>query len=423
MKNFSFSKNISSLSSSITHGTRALISEINKDLKSEDKIIDLSIGSLDMPTDIRIDDGVCQFIKRESKIIHDFAPVKGFEFLRKSIAERVYRLHKVSFDPYSEIIVTPGGIKGAITVIFHTFLNEGDEVIVPAPNWPHYSDMIKLHGALTHFIIPNDFTKEGLDPLTLKKAITDKTKIIILGDCINPTGKVYSSEELESLAIVVANHNILRLKENKSLIYIVFDCPYEAHIIGERAKTFSAIKVKLSNEETCSMKDYTITVTGPGKTYGMHGDRIGYACAPKSIIDVMEKVQVNLNSFASTYGQIATHIAMQEYMDEVAIGRAQSARKNLEKMIKMLSFLNVNNPDGGYFIFVDLSKYAPFYESLGYTDASSFLLHKAKVATISGYHFAESIDQLRHFVRINCGRSLDLLTKAADRIEKIILKC
>lgn len=427
MQKTSFSSNALSLNDSITHGTKAAIEAANKSLKAEDKIIDLSIGTLDMPTDTRIDEGVCEFIRQDADIIHAFAPVKGFQFLRESIAARTYRLHQIFFDPKTEIIVTPGGIKGALTVMFHTFLNPDDEVIVPVPNWPHYADMLKLHGAIPKTVLAHSSPKEGLMPPVLDQAITDKTKLIILGDCINPTGKVYTSEELYSIAQIIAKHNIVRVASGKSsAIHVIFDCPYEAHVFGARAKTFAAIDVRLPNGEIYSMRQCTITVTGPGKTYGMHGDRLGYALAVKSIIDMAERVQVNLNSFASTYAQVATNIAMQEYMDEVATDRAQNARNGLNQMLKKLNnipLLRIDNPDGGYFIFADFSKYAQFYQERGYENADMFLLNEARVATINGCHFvegAENAEHFRHLVRINCGRSLDLLNQASDRIEKAL---
>ncbi|MFS8198903.1 pyridoxal phosphate-dependent aminotransferase [Streptomyces sp. CWNU-52B] len=379
-------------------------------------MIDLSIGALDTPADPRIDLGVIDFIRTKPDVIHAFAPIKGFPFLRESIAARVSRLHGIAYDPESEILVTPGGVKGSISVVFHALLNPGDEVVVPVPNWPHYSDMVLLHEAVPKTVLVT--AEDGLTAPVLEQAISDRTKIVVLGDCINPTGKIYSTEELSALAQVVARHNLRREADGESPVHVLFDCPYEAHVLGERAKTFAAIEAPLPDGSTVPMRPWTLTVTGPGKTYGMHGDRIGYLCGPTDIVEAAARAQVNLTSFASTYGQVATHIALQPEMDEVATARAETARDNLQAMLRELAAvpsLRVGSPQGGYFLFVDLSSYAHAYQQHGYVTADRFLLEEAKVATICGNHFAED-KAFNHFVRINCGRTSSILSQAGIRL-------
>ncbi|MDY7540720.1 pyridoxal phosphate-dependent aminotransferase [Undibacterium sp. RTI2.1] len=412
-----FSHAALSIGESITHGMRMRIAQLNEGYAEPDKIIDLSIGTLDTPTDLRIDQGVIDFIKNTPHLIHQFAPVKGFDFLLKAIAQRVARVHDVTYDPATEIMVTPGGIKGAIAVVLHSLLNSGDEVIVPLPNWPHYADMIRLHGGTPVFVQSDALIEKGVSANALSDAITPNTKLIILGDCINPTGKVYTTSELQALGAVVAKHNIDRAEDGLAPMIVIYDCPYEAHILNERAKAFAALTVGAYR-----MRDCVVNVTGPGKTYGMHGDRIGYMYAPDWFIAVAANVQVNLNSFAGTYGQVACFHAMEEAMDEVAHRRATQARNCALEMIALLRAcqLSVHTPQGGYFIFADLSTYAKRYQQLGYTHAEQFLLQEARVATISGEHFAEGYagkDHYRHFVRINCGRDSAVLTRAAQRIK------
>lgn len=419
-KNGVFSNSALSIGESITHGTRMRIAQLNSGHPEEDKIIDLSIGTLDTPTDHYIDNGVIDFIRNNPDLIHQFAPVKGFDFLLKSISERVERLHHVLFDPATEIMATPGGIKGSIAVVLHTLLNPGDEVVVPLPNWPHYADMIRLHGGTPVFAQSAEFLKKGLAPSDLEQAISSQTKLVILGDCINPTGKVYSTEELLDLARVIARHNINRAKDGLSPLLVMYDCPYEAHILENRPQAFAALTV-----DDYRMKDVVVFVTGPGKTYGMHGDRIGYMCGPAKFIEVAANVQVNLNSFAATYGQVACFYAMHEKMDEVALGRATNARKNALKMIDLLRSygLSVHTPQGGYFIFVDLSSYVDSYNRLGFANANQCLLERARVATISGDHFSQGYaraDDFKNFVRMNCGRTMDVLARAAQRIKNAL---
>jgi aspartate/methionine/tyrosine aminotransferase len=410
------------LPESATHGTTAKLAALNRQLAPEDRIIDLSIGALDTPTDPRIDAGVTEFIRTRPDVVHAFAPVKGFPFLRESVAARAARLHGIDYDPDTEIMVTPGGVKGAIAVTFHALLDPGDEVVIPVPNWPHYADMVRLHGAVPVTVpVP---AEDGLTPPALRAALTGRTKIVVLGDCINPTGKVYSTAELTALAQVVAEHNTRREAQGDSPVHVLFDTPYEAHILGERPRLFAAIDVPLADGGRCSMRPWTTWVTGPGKTYGMHGDRIGYLCGPPDIVEAAARAQVNLTSFASTYGQIATHVALRPEMDEVATERARTARANLESMLRELQqvpSLRVRRPQGGYFLFVDLSAYADAYRRHGHVSAEQFLLAEARVAGISGSHFSGGTP-MDHWVRVNCGRDGALLTEAGTRIRDALAR-
>ncbi|PAS27929.1 pyridoxal phosphate-dependent aminotransferase [Vibrio cholerae] len=418
MRNSSFSSAAMNLRESITHGTKARIAAINQSARVGEEVIDLSIGTLDDLADNRINEAVIRFIKDNPRAIHEFAPVKGFDFLRQSISERVERFRKVKYSPDSEIMVTPGGIKGAITVVFQTFLNPGDEVIVPLPNWPHYADMIELHGGVMKGVMVSDFYNKALSPDTLDEVITDKTKMVILGDCVNPSGKIYSYEDQRHLAEVISKHNITRMKKGLPQIQVLFDCPYESHILNG-PQTISSITIKVEPGQEYQMKDCTSFVTGPGKTYGMHGDRLGYICSTAENITLMAKVQVNLNSFASTYAQVATNEAMQEYMDEVATSRAINSRANLQWFIEKLNAIpgvRVPSPEGGFFIFADLSAYGEQIEQCGFSSAEEFILEHAKVASIGGLHFAEDASELRHYIRMNTGRSSDCLALAVDRI-------
>jgi|25_taG_2_1085351.scaffolds.fasta_scaffold02205_2 aspartate/methionine/tyrosine aminotransferase len=423
MSNNTVSDRAKCIRESITHGTKARIAELNTQPGVNNKVIDLSIGSLDEKTSNIIDEAVINFIKTEPNTIHDFCPVPGFNFLRKAVSERVKRLRDIDYSAEHEIMITPGGIKGAISVVFHTILNPKDEVVVPLPNWPHYSDMIELHGACVKGVYTKHFRTKGITADDLEGAITPQTKMVILGDCVNPSGKIYSIAELESLAEVIAKENMEREIKGSSPIHVLFDCPYESHILTDRPATISSVTVELQSGRQYSMRDCTSIVTGPGKTYGMHGDRIGYICSERGLIEHMEKVQVNLNSFASTYGQIATYAAMQPDMDKVAFERARRSRRNLSFFLDRLNQIPgvaAPVPEGGYFAFLDLTSLKGEIQAQGYSRADDFLLNEARVATISGAHFAEDVPEMDYFVRVNCGRSRDVLEAASDRISRSV---
>ncbi len=401
---------------SVTHGTAAMLADLNRGRSADQQIIDLSIGALDTPTDTRIDEGLVEFIRTRPDLAHAFAPVRGFLFLRESIAARMRRLHGIDYDPATEILVTPGGVKGAISVAFHALLNPGDEVVIPVPNWPHYADMVRLHGACPRTVLTD--TRSGLTASALAEALGPDTKLVILGDCINPTGKIYSTAELTALADVLARHNTRREADGRSPVHVLFDTPYEAHVLGARAATFAAIEPRLPDGTPVPVRSWTLHVTGPGKTYGMHGDRIGYLCGPPDLVNACDRAQVNLTSFASTYGQFATHVALSPELDDVPVARARTARANLETVLEDLATvpsLSIDVPQGGYFLFADLSAFADAYLRLGFGTADQFLLAEAGVATLCGSHFTDG-HQLDHFVRINCGRTGTILSEATRRI-------
>ena len=415
-----FSARAAALSESATHGTKALVDSFNDGSRPGRPLIDLGIGALDHPTDPRIAGAIAAVHRCDPALLHAFAPVRGHLFLREAIAARIERLHGLRIDPEEEVLVTPGGAKGALTVAFHAFLEPGDEVLVPVPNWPHYMDMVRLHGAVPRQVRPSGDLRGGLTAEDLKAHLFPAVRLLLLGDCVNPTGKVYSTVELERIAAVLAAHNVRRRAASLPSIEVVFDCPYEAHVPSPRPIHFTAIKVELPSGRH-RMSEYAVSVSGPGKAYGMHGDRLGFLYAQPGVIDVATRVQANTNSFASVYAQVASHRAMQEDMDAVAARRARLARRNLETAARRLAAvdgINLILPDGAFFLFADLSARAPAYRARGHDSAAAFLLHEAGVATVDGRRFAEGQPDMEHFVRINCGRTRSVVNEACTRIEE-----
>ncbi|HET8815240.1 MAG TPA: aminotransferase class I/II-fold pyridoxal phosphate-dependent enzyme [Solirubrobacterales bacterium] len=416
-----FSTTAFALPESVTHGTKSLADSLNSERRRR-QVLDLGIGTLDLPTDPRIADAIGEAAHRNRRQLHEFSPVRGYGFLREAISARVARLHGLQADPLREVLVTPGGIKGALTVIFHTFLEPGDEVLVPVPNWPHYVDMIRLHGGVARPILPSGGVRLGLTARDLERHLDDSSRLLVLGDCVNPTGKVYSGEEIEEIARVVARHNLDCSAVGLPGVDVVLDCPYEAHVRLPRPPLFAGIDIALASGRQ-RMGDRTVYVSGPGKTYGMHGDRLGYLIAPPEVVDVASRVQANTNSFASSYAQIACHRALQEDMDEVAEERARLARQSLEATFGRLAAIegiDLEAPDGAYFLFVDFSHHSEHYVSRGYESAASFLLGEADIATVDGSRFVEGVPGFEHWVRINCGRSPEILEEACARIEQVL---
>ncbi|WP_399145307.1 aminotransferase class I/II-fold pyridoxal phosphate-dependent enzyme [Streptomyces sp. MK7] len=186
---------------------------------------------------------------------------------------RAARLHGIDYDPDAEVLVTPGGVKGSISVACQALLDPGDEVVVPVPDWPHHADMC---GRMTPRPRRPRFGGRRTDRAGAAGSAAGPYQDRHAGRLHQPAGKVYSTEELTALARVLAEHNTRREERGESPVHVLFDTPYEAHVLGECARTSADIDVALADGGRCSMRPWTTWVSGPGKTYGMHGDRTGH---------------------------------------------------------------------------------------------------------------------------------------------------
>lgn len=416
-----FSKRASLLSVSPTHGTKELVDRLNL-IKGGGHVLDLGIGALDLPTDPRIAGAVADTARKQPELIHEFAPVRGQLALREAISAQGHRLHGLAPDPACEVLVTPGGVKGALTVALTTLLNPGDRVLLPIPNWPHYGDMIALQGGIPVPVPSSEGMRGGLTRQDLEANLDSSVRLIILGDCINPTGKIYRGDELAELGSAIVRHNAECSVRGEAGTHVIYDCPYEAHVPHPRPPHIALTQLDSPTAQDL-LKERIVYLSGPGKTYGMHGDRVGYLVAPASVVEIAAQVQANTNSFASTYSQVACLRALQEDMDEVAEYRADVARSSRQRVFALLSEMEgieVDEPDGGYFLFVDFTQLSDRYVEHGHASASSFLLQGAGIACIDGRSFSAGIPGFQNWVRINCGRSPEILEEAMTRIRRAI---
>jgi len=386
------SDRINKLATSQTLAMAALARE----LKAQGKdIISLSLGEPDFNTP--------DFIKEAAKKAIDenystYSPVDGYVELKEAICRKFKRDNNLDYKPANVVVST--GAKQSLYNIAQCMLNEGDEVILPAPYWVSYFEIIKMAGGIPVEVPTSVESDFKITPEQLEQAITPKTKMIWYSSPCNPSGSVYSREELTALAAVLAKH---------PNIYIVSDEIYE-HI--NFSGTFCSIA------SIPGMFDRTITVNGVAKAFAMTGWRIGYIGAPEFIAKACTKMQGQVTSGANSIAQRATITAVDA--DPSVLHEMVSAFKNrrdlVVRLINEIPGLKLNVPEGAFYVFPDVSSY--FGKTLRGTliknadDFSMYLLGEANVATVTGDAFGNP-----DCIRFSYATSEEILTEALTRIK------
>ena len=389
------SDRINNLSTSQTLAMAALARE----LKAQGKdIISLSLGEPDFNTP--------DFVKEAAKKAIDenystYTPVEGYAELKEAICKKFKRDNDLDYKP-SNIVVSTGA-KQSLYNIAQVMLNEGDEVILPAPYWVSYYEIIKLSGGVPVEVPTSIETDFKITAAQLEKAITPKTKMIWYSSPCNPSGSVYSREELTALAKVLEKH---------PNIYVVSDEIYE-HI--NFSETFCSIA------SIPGMLEKTITVNGVAKAFAMTGWRIGYIGAPEFIAKACTKIQGQVTSGANSIAQRATIAAVEadpkvlNYMVEAFHKR----RDLVVGLIQEIPGLKINVPEGAFYVFPDVSSF--FGKTLNgtkienATDFSMYLLSEANVATVTGDAFGNP-----DCIRFSYATSEELLVEALRRIKQAL---
>ena len=377
------------------------MARMSRELKAQGhNVIALSLGEPDFDTP--------EFIKESAKNAIDnnyshYTPVPGLLELREAISKKLKRDNKLDYSP--DQIVVSTGAKQSIANVCLSLLNSGDEVILPAPYWVSYYELVKLGEATPIVVkssIDNDFK---MSPQDLENAITPNTKMIIFSTPCNPSGTVYNQQELEEFAKVL---------ENYPNIYVVSDEIYE--LINFGVEHFSIARIE-------SIRDRVITVNGVSKGFAMTGWRVGYIAAPQWIASACNKIQGQVTSATCAIAQKATETAMLASPSEVEHLRiAFHKRRNL--MLEMLSEIpgiKTNIPDGAFYIFPDVSHY--FGKSDGEktisnsSDFCMYILNDAHVALVAGEAFGSP-----NCVRISYAASEENLIEAVKRMQKSLAK-
>ncbi len=356
-------------------------------------VIGLGAGEPDFDTPDNIKDAAIEAIKRgETK----YTAVDGTPKLKKAIQGKFTRENNLSYE-LDQISVGTGG-KQVLYNVFMATLNPGDEVIIPAPYWVSYPDMVLLAGGKPKIVKCSEKNEFKITPDELKKAIGKKTKWLIINSPSNPTGSCYTKNEIEELSkILIKNKNV----------YILSDDIYE-HITYDDFKFFTIAQIK-------ALKDRTLTMNGVSKSYSMTGWRIGYGAGPKDIIKAVAKIQSQSTTNPSSISQAAAVEALNGTQDFIKT-RSDSFKERRDYVVDTLNSINglsCLKPSGAFYVFPNCKKLLGKKTKLK-TDKEFVekLLEKAEVAVVQGSAFG-----LDGYFRISYATSMENLKKALDRIK------
>ncbi len=319
-----------------------------------------------------------------------YTPSSGIPDLREAIAAKLAADNGLSYKP-SQVIVTNGGKQACAEAILAT-CGEGDEVIIPAPYWLSYPDMVRLAGAEPVFVQTSEENRWKMTAEEFENAMTPRTKMMILNSPNNPTGAVYTRAEMEALLAVAAEEEIL----------ILSDEIYEKLIYDDVEHVSIA---SLSKEAY----DLTITINGFSKAYAMTGWRLGYCAAPEEIAKAIDAAQSHFTSNVCSFAQKGALAALQGDQQPVADMRDEfNVRRDymVDRLSKMPNVTAVT-PQGAFYVLVNISRLG-----LTSTNFADRLLSKAGVAVIPGIAFGDD-----RTVRLSYATSLDVIKKGLDRFE------
>ncbi|WP_370226619.1 pyridoxal phosphate-dependent aminotransferase [Mesoflavibacter sp.] len=371
-----------------------------RELRGEGKdIIGLSLGEPDFNTPDFIKDAAIQAINDN---YNSYTPVDGYQELKEAIITKFKRDNNLTYT-LPQIVVSTGA-KQCLANVAAVMLNEGDEVILPCPYWVSYSDIVKLNGGIPVEVPTTIDTDFKMTPAQLEAAITPKTKMIWFSSPCNPSGSIYSKEELESLAEVLKKH---------PNIYVVSDEIYE-HINYTNSSHASMASVD-------GMFEKTITVNGVSKAFAMTGWRIGYIGAPDWIARACNKMQGQVTSGANCIAQRAVITALNADPSAVKfmINEFKVRRDLVLDLLSDIEGFNTNVPEGAFYVFPNVSYF--FGKTLkgktinNATDFSLFLLEEALVATVTGDAFGNP-----DCIRISYAASQEQIKEAIQRIKEAV---
>ncbi len=370
-----------------------------KVLKSQGvDIIGFGAGEPDYDTPTHIKDAACAALEEG---FTKYTATEGIIPLKKAIKSKLQRRNGLEYD-IDEIIVSCGA-KHSLYNTFMCLLNPGDEVILPLPYWVSYDEQIRLCGAKVIAAEPEDNLKINGD--TIRRFRTEKTKLLVLNSPNNPTGVVYSEEELKDIAEAVLETDM----------GIISDEVYEDF-------TYNGIKAQSIVKVAPELKDRTIIINGVSKTYSMTGWRIGYAAGPKEIIKAMGNLQAHSTSNPTSFAQIATVEALEGPQDSIEeMRQAFSTRRDyIADALDSIPGINCSKPSGAFYVFPKVSDLYGKTTKKGtlIKDSQSFsaaLLDEALVAVVPGSAFGTD-----EYVRLSYACNLDSIKKGVDRIAKFV---
>lgn len=373
------------------------MAQMARDLKDKGiDIIDMSLGEPDFDTP--------DFIKEAAKKALDdgftkYTPVPGTIGLRKAISRKLKRDNGLNYG-VDEIVVS-NGAKQTFANICLTTLNRGEEVVLFSPYWVSYHSIIEMAGGIPVEVkagIEQDFKVTAEQ---VKNAITDKTKLVLFSSPCNPTGSVYSYEELNEIAEVLRDHPD---------ILIISDEIYEYINFSEKHASIASFDF---------LRDHVVVINGMSKGFAMTGWRLGYLAGPAWLAKSCQKIQGQFTSGANSFGQVAAAVGLDEGPDPKMKEAFLKRKRIFRDLLKKVPGFKVNDPQGAFYILPDVSEY--FGKSNGehvIEDSKSFaltMLNKAHVSCVAGSSFGAP-----NCVRFSYATSEERIRKAVDRISKTL---
>ncbi len=372
------------------------------ELKAQGRdVINLGVGEPDFDTPVHIRDAAKAAMDAGQT---RYTPVNGTMELRKAICEKFKRENNLDYAP-DEVIVGTGG-KQILYNAFMATLDKGDEVIIPAPYWVSYPDMVELAEGTPVMVECTSDDSFKLTPEKLEAAITDKTKWVVLNSPSNPTGAAYTREEMKALTDVLLKH---------PQVHVLTDDIYE-HLV------YDGFEFVTPAEVAPELKDRTLTVNGVSKAYAMTGWRIGYAAGPKELIKAMSNIQSQSTSNASSVSQAAAVAALngdQEFLKDWR-KEFQARRDLVLSLLDKIDGIDCVKPEGAFYVYAScegvIGKTTPSGKEIkNDQDFAEYLLEEKNVSVVHGEAFG-----LSPYFRISYALSQEDLTKACTRIKEAV---
>ena len=364
-------------------------------------VVNFTAGEPDFDTPDRIKEAAVQALK---KGMTKYTDVRGIVPLREAIVEKYQREYALRYG-MDEVLVSCGG-KHALYNVFQAILDQGDEVVIPAPYWVSYLDMVLLAGGLPRIVQTKEENGYRITPEELQAALSPRSRVFILNSPSNPTGAAYSRDDLLALSQVLKQHGCL----------IISDDVYEKIVYDDfRFQSIVALSPTL--------RERTIIVNSVSKTYAMTGWRIGYAIGPAPVISAAAKVQSQSTSNPTSIAQAAAVEALRGIQDEVEImvREFKKRRDTIVKRLNAMEGVECTNPEGAFYVFPSvrslLGKRGRGKKIESACDLSDFLLEEAQVVVIPGEDFGAAEN-----IRFTYATSLEEIQKGCDRIEAAIRK-
>jgi aspartate aminotransferase len=359
-------------------------------------ICDLTVGEPDLDTPDFIKEAAMQALREGYT---KYTDARGMEPLRKAICEKLERDNGLHYTP--DQIVASCGAKHALFNAFQALIDPGEQVLIPAPYWVSYPDMVLVCDGEPVIIPTTEETGFKPTPKQIADAITDRTRVLLINSPCNPTGAVWERELLEEIAEIVLKH------EN---LFVISDEVYECLVYDGRKH----VSIASLNER---IKERTIVVNALSKTFAMTGWRLGYAAAPKPIADAMAKIQSQSTTNPTTFVQVAAIKALREPGDfpQKMLELYDFRRHMIVTALNNIDGVRCRMPEGAFYAF---AKFQEAIERKGFKDdyeLCDFLLEKAHVATVAGSAFGAP-----GYLRLSFATSEDTLQEAARRIKEAL---